>query len=151
MVAIYGIGIAALYQPTIRTDASRETGSEAGGTDAPEQGRGSTEEVEGAITAKDDDVPTEPAPGKYARSSIKLEDAQRYKIRLMETMQEKKLYLDCDLTLRELAEEAGLSYHQTSQVINGQMNQRFFSFVNNYRIALAKELLAVIADREGAS
>jgi hypothetical protein len=65
VVAIYGIGIAALYQPTIRTDASRGTGS-----------------------------------------------------------------------------EAGLSYHQTSQVINGQMNQRFFSFVNNYRIALAKEMLA---------
>ena len=84
----------------------------------------------------------DPQPTKYARSSLSTDDAQRYKIRLMQTMQEQKLYLDCDLTLRDLAEHAGLSYHQASQVINGQMNQRFFSFVNNYRIQLAKELLA---------
>ncbi|MBE9538130.1 MAG: helix-turn-helix transcriptional regulator [Proteobacteria bacterium] len=124
VVAIYGIGIAALYQPPIR-DAQEHTPKEES-TAIPEVGQ----------------APTESAPAKYVRSSIKLEDAQRYKIRLMETMQEKKLYLDCDLTLRDLAAEAGLSYHQTSQVINGQMNQRFFSFVNNYRIGLAKELLA---------
>ena len=142
VVAIYGIGIAALYQPPIRTGASRERVSDAGAADVPEKDRDSASQMEEAPVARDDDTPTKPAPGKYARSSIKLEDAQRYKIRLMETMQERKLYLDCDLTLRELAEEAGLSYHQTSQVINGQMNQRFFSFVNNYRIALAKEMLA---------
>jgi len=124
VVAIYGIGIAALYQPPMR-DVEVHTAKEEN-TSMPEAAQ----------------QPAEPAPAKYVRSSIKLEDAQRYKICLMETMQEKKLYLDCDLTLRELAAEAGLSYHQTSQVINGQMNQRFFSFVNNYRIALAKELLA---------
>jgi AraC-like DNA-binding protein len=142
VVAIYGIGIAALYQPPIHTGASRETGSDVGGAAGLEKDQDSTEYVESASAAQESAIPTEPARGKYARSSIKLEDAQRYKIRLMETMQEKKLYLDCDLTLRELAAEAGLSYHQTSQVINGQMNQRFFSFVNNYRIGLAKELMA---------
>ena len=79
---------------------------------------------------------------KYTRSGINLEDAQRYKIRMMKTMQDQELYLDCDLTLRQLARHVGISYHQASQVINGQMNQRFFSFVNNYRVQLAKDLMS---------
>ena len=70
-----------------------------------------------------------------------MEAAQRYQIALMKIMQEKQLYLDGDLTLPSLAQAAGLTTHQASQVINGQMNQNFFSFVNNYRIQLAKRML----------
>lgn len=141
VVAIYGIGIAALYQQPMRKNGALEP-------EVPESKEGLEPEqsfdrrAEDSPTETTDENSDEPSATKYSRSSIKQEDAQRYKIRLMETMQEKKLYLNCDLTLRELADEAGLSYHQTSQVINGQMNQRFFSFVNNYRIQLAKELLA---------
>ena len=35
-----------------------------------------------------------------------------------------------------------MTTHQVSQVINGQLNQNFFSFVNNYRIQLAKDMMA---------
>lgn len=79
--------------------------------------------------------------GKYHRSRLRIEDAQRYKIKLMEVMQEQELYLDSDLTLPDLAKATGLTAPQISQVLNGQMNQNFFSFVNNYRIQLARRML----------
>jgi AraC-like DNA-binding protein len=59
----------------------------------------------------------------------------------MEVMEERELYLNCDLTLPDLAKASGLSAPQISQVLNGQMNQIFFSFVNNYRIQLARRML----------
>jgi len=85
--------------------------------------------------------PTIHKTAKYERSGLSLEDAEAYKIRLMQKMQEEELYLDCELTLPDLARHTGLTPHQVSQVINGQMNQNFFSFVNNYRIQLAKKLM----------
>lgn len=127
VLGLYIIGMGALYQPLIR---QRDD-------DGPDPA------LDEAASKPPPKTPeTAPEAAKYARSGISIEDAQRYKIRLMQTMQEQKLYLDCDLTLRDLAEHADMSYHQASQVINGQMNQRFFSFVNNYRIQLAKDLMA---------
>ena len=35
----------------------------------------------------------------------------------------------------------GLATHQISQVLNGQMNQNFFTFVNSSRIQLAQRML----------
>jgi len=78
---------------------------------------------------------------KYRRSKLSTEDAQRYKIKLIEIMQDEALYLSSDLTLPELAETAGLTAPQVSQVLNGQMNQNFFSFVNNYRVEAARGIL----------
>ncbi len=148
VLGLYIIGIGALYQPRIRSGI---TGSD-DRVLAPEPepmavlDSGSEQVTMKSSTPEpvpvSDVTPAVSESAKYARSGITLEDAQRYKIRLMQTMQERKLYLDCDLTLRDLAEHAGMSYHQASQVINDQMNQRFFSFVNDYRIQLAKELLA---------
>lgn len=142
VLALYVVGMGALYQPRIRSGMTDSNNSDPRPVPAldseSEQG---TATSDGPDTVSDG-IEAASEATKYARSGISVEDAQRYKIRLMRTMQEQKLYLDCDLTLRDLAEHADMSYHQASQVINGQMNQRFFSFVNNYRIQLAKELLA---------
>ncbi len=87
------------------------------------------------------EVGAEDKSGKYARSGLSTADAERYKLLLMEKMEEERYYLDCDLTLSGLANQLGLSPHQVSQVINEQLGQSFFSFVNNYRIQLAKGLM----------
>ena len=129
VLAIYIIGIKALRQPSILRGVI-ETDDEA-----------ETEQEPEADTKKTGQAAETP-PAKYTRSGISLEDAQRYKIRMMKAMQDQELYLDCDLTLGDLAKHVGISYHQASQVINGQMNQRFFSFVNNYRVQLAKDLMS---------
>lgn len=132
VIAIYIIGTMALMQPRIRQ--ANEKSDELQGTKEANK----AQQEEG-----DNSPPVEKlTTTKYARSGISLGDAQRYKIQLMQIMQEKELYLDCDLTLGDLAEEAGITYHQASQVINNQMNQKFFSFVNNYRIERAREMLA---------
>ena len=130
--AIYIIGIQALRQPSIlrgviEVDDETEEQQEPEVVTVPQEQKDQAAEI---------------PRSKYTRSGINLEDAQRYKIRMMKTMQDQELYLDCDLTLRQLARHVGISYHQASQVINGQMNQRFFSFVNNYRVQLAKDLMS---------
>jgi AraC-like DNA-binding protein len=78
---------------------------------------------------------------KYQRARLGIEEGQRYKIALMEAMEAQELYLDCDLTLPDLARASGVAAPQISQVLNGQMNQNFFSFVNSYRVQLARRLL----------
>ncbi|MCW8832199.1 MAG: helix-turn-helix domain-containing protein [Colwellia sp.] len=78
---------------------------------------------------------------KYKRSGLSLEDAQEYRIHVMNIMKEKQLYLECELTLSDLAEQADIPQHQLSEVLNGQLNQNFYSFVNDYRVQYAKELL----------
>lgn len=144
VLGLYIIGMGALYQPRIRSSITGSDGSDSDPgpvlDSESEQGADKNNRPEPAPLS--DGIQAVSESTKYARSGITVEDAQRYKIRLMQTMQEEKLYLDCDLTLRDLAEHAGMSYHQASQVINEQMNQRFFSFVNDYRVQLAKELLA---------
>jgi AraC-like DNA-binding protein len=150
VLGIYVIGITALTQPSILRDVTEIPDSDTRETAEPEADAGLEQETAAETIVAEDQTESKAERVKYVRSGISLEDAQRYKIRLMETMQEQQLYLDCDLTLRDLAEHAGISYHQASQVINGQMHQRFFSFVNNYRIQLAKELMAAPKTRKMA-
>ena len=78
----------------------------------------------------------------YKRSGLSLEVAQEYRIKVMQVMQEKQLYLDNELTLNDLAEQADILPHHLSEVLNRQMNQNFYSFVNDYRVHYAKELLS---------
>lgn len=60
---------------------------------------------------------------------------------LCQLMDEKELYLDCDLNLIKLASELKITSHQLSFIINHGFNQNFFQFVNTYRVQKAKELL----------
>jgi AraC-like DNA-binding protein len=157
---VYIIGISAIFQPnlirgvvaamdsdpnqTLLPAVSERPQASAPVTEsATEMGVAATEQAEEAGPAaptrtKNDKTKTD----KYQRSRVSLADAEKYKIRLMQAMQEKELYLDSELTLPDLAKYTGLTPHQVSQVINGQMSQNFFSFVNNYRIQLAKKLMS---------
>lgn len=78
---------------------------------------------------------------KYKRSGLDIDSAQEYRIIVMKAMQEQKLYLDCELTLNDLAEGTDIPSHQLSEVLNGMLNQNFYSFVNDYRVQYAQELL----------
>jgi AraC-like DNA-binding protein len=61
--------------------------------------------------------------------------------RLQEAMQRRSLHLRSGLTLQELAEEAGISPHNVSEVINTIAGQNFYDFVNGYRVEEAKRRL----------
>ncbi len=49
-------------------------------------------------------------------------------------MKEKKPYLDKKLSLKQVALELDISTNYLSQVINENLQQNFFDFVNSYRI-----------------
>jgi hypothetical protein len=71
----------------------------------------------------------EPAKKKYAKSSLNSEDTDMYKQQLLEYMHVHKPYLAADLTMPQLAEKLRLSSHQLSQVINEQLGQSFYDFI----------------------
>ena len=78
---------------------------------------------------------------KYASSSLKHEELEKYKRGLESLMQEEKLYLDAELTSQELAEKLKISPKLLSQVINQGFDRSFFDFVNSYRCEEVKRLL----------
>jgi AraC-like DNA-binding protein len=61
-------------------------------------------------------------------------------------MRDQKAFLDCDLTLRTLAGLLKLRPHHLSQILNEQLGKSFYDFINEHRVAHAKELLAANAD-----
>lgn len=60
---------------------------------------------------------------------------------LKKYMTEEKPYLDPALTVQSLAEKMNMPSRELSVLINSNMDQHFFDFVNKYRIENAMELL----------
>lgn len=83
-----------------------------------------------------------PENQKYQNSSLKAEEAQRVKDKLLELMLHKKPYLDNQLKIQHLASVLQISTHHLSQVMNELLGYKFSDFINLYRIEEAKKLLA---------
>ncbi len=60
---------------------------------------------------------------------------------LSRLMDEERIYTDDQLTLQDLADELSITPHQLSQLLNDRMNSNFNTFVNQYRIRFAKDML----------
>ncbi|HEY3026570.1 MAG TPA: helix-turn-helix domain-containing protein, partial [Pyrinomonadaceae bacterium] len=69
------------------------------------------------------------------------ERGDAYLKRLLDLMEKERPYTDGDLTLQKLAKTLAISPHHLSQMINEQLNQNFFDFINLYRIEEAKRML----------
>ena len=61
--------------------------------------------------------------------------------RLLHAVRERELYLQSDLTLEQLAEEAGTSARVVSGMLNRKFNMNFFEFINFHRVERAKQIL----------
>ena len=79
---------------------------------------------------------------KYAKSGLNDEQLLEYKSRLEHIMQSQQLFLSSDLTLPKLAQTVDCSINHLSQVINSGFGVSFFDYLNQYRIAHARELLS---------
>ncbi len=79
---------------------------------------------------------------KYVKSGLCSATASRYRGRVLQLMDEDKVYLRPNLSLPELARLVRCSVNHLSQVINTEFGMSFFEFLNHRRIADAKQLLA---------
>lgn len=61
---------------------------------------------------------------------------------LLSHLEEKKPYTDLGISLKDLADQLGMSDRRLSQLINNHFNKNFMTFINDYRIELAKARLA---------
>ena len=86
---------------------------------------------------------TAPTGGKrkYEKSVLSEEDAERISRQLQELMYKQKLYLNCDLSLPDLAQKLSVSIHHLSQILNERLDKNFFEYINELRVEETKRLL----------
>ncbi len=83
-----------------------------------------------------------PVSQKYEKSGLSEEMAKRYLHQLLDLIEKEKPYTDSELTLSQLADMLSISPHNLSEVINTQLQQNFFDFVNQFRLEKVKKDLA---------
>ena len=79
---------------------------------------------------------------KYLGSGLSSEEQITIKTRLEKKMQDDKLFLDPSLTIDALASYINTTSKKLSEVINGSLKQNFYEYINSWRIAHAKRLMA---------
>jgi len=77
----------------------------------------------------------------YEKSQIKGLNVSMIVERLIELMEDEKIFAVEDITLGNLAGELRISGHQLSEILNREMKKNFSTFINEYRIREAKQLL----------
>jgi AraC-like DNA-binding protein len=92
-------------------------------------------------------APAEENKSRYGRTSLSDERARELWNAVTEHMATQEPFLDCNLTLAELAEAIGSYPRELSQVLNTVGSQNFYDFVNGYRAIKARDLIR--ADRRG--
>ena len=85
---------------------------------------------------------TLPEVKKYQTSPLTGKHIQDYRRRIEACMKNEKLYLNPSLTLNDLAKEAAIPARYISQVLNESVRQKFYDYVNRYRIEESKRLLS---------
>lgn len=78
---------------------------------------------------------------KAVKQRLGDEQSQILKSRLEHLMATKKLYLDNELSLPQLAEIMELSVHDLSYLLNERIGTNFYQFVNMYRVEEAKQIM----------
>lgn len=76
---------------------------------------------------------------KYEKSGLSEEKAKAYLQQLLDLMEKQQPYTNSELTLNQLADMLSISSHNLSEVINTQLQQNFFDFVNAYRLEKVKK------------
>ncbi len=88
--------------------------------------------------------------GKYLKSGLCIQQLSVYQQRVEEIMRTQRAFLRPDLTLPKLAQDVECSVNHLSQVINAGFGMSFFDYLNRYRIAHAREILAKQDDEFGS-
>lgn len=84
---------------------------------------------------------------KYEKSSLAASASTEYAQELKALIESRKLYLQRELGLSDLADEMGVSTHHLSQSINEILNLNFYELINKYRIEEAKNKIKTDAEK----
>ena len=85
-------------------------------------------------TSPPNDAPSGEDAPRYERSGLDDLEAARLKARLVAVMDSEKPWRESELTLADLAGRLDSTPHKLSEVLNSQMRQTFYDFVNGYRV-----------------
>lgn len=69
------------------------------------------------------------------------DELKEMKSMLIQVMEDKKPFLDAELSLFKLASQLDISSHLLSYVINNGCNENFYQFINRYRVEEAKRMI----------
>ena len=128
---VYAIGYRGLRQPEIFHYDRREPSAPADSTQA--------------------DVappPLERADTRYERSGLRDVEAGALKAALLTLMAREHPYRDPDLTLPNLAERLNTTPHKLSEVLNAELGQTFYDFVNGHRVQDVRRRLAEAGSKD---
>jgi AraC-like DNA-binding protein len=133
---VYAIGYTGLRQPEIfryDSEPTRTSGESSPPADAPTaQLRESAQRVE----------PIDATVSRYERSGLGEAEAGALKAALLSLMMKEHPYRDPDLTLPNLAERLDTTPHKLSEVLNTEIGQTFYDFINRYRVDDVRRRLA---------
>lgn len=77
----------------------------------------------------------------YRKSGLTDKEAENHLQNLLNVMNNDKPYLNSELTLGELAGKLSMSTHNLSEILNTRLNQKFYDFINRYRVEEVKRRL----------
>jgi len=78
---------------------------------------------------------------KYAKQSVDERMQDEYIEKLNSFMDRNKPYLNENITIKDLAEFTSIPSHHLSIVINSRLNKNFYTFINEYRVREAIDIL----------
>lgn len=129
-VLVYGIGYMGLRQPEVfRYETAEYPVPSPLATTPPAQ-------------SLEPEPEPEPAPPRYERSGLSDRQAERLKAALLAVMEAERPWQNSDLTLADLAGRLNTTPHKLSEVLNAQLNQTFYDFVNGYRVREVQRRIA---------
>ena len=90
-------------------------------------------------------LPEEPGvAAKYAKSSLQPDELRSMIDAMDRLMEKKKLYLNPELSLAEVADDLGIPRHHLTQAINTELGRNFYAYINELRV---KKFMEMVADR----
>ena len=133
-ILVYGIGYMGLRQPEVfRYEIAGDAAT------APRPAAGEQPAARPKPPAAE--LPETAAP-RYERSGLTDREAARLKAALTAVMDGERPWRDSGLTLADLASRLSTTPHKLSEVLNSQLGQTFYDFVNGYRVREVQRRIA---------
>lgn len=137
-VLVYGIGYMGLRQPEIFRYETAEY-------PIPRAALPAERPPEPLPVAQSEPQPEpqpEPSAPRYERSGLSERQAQRLRDALLALMERERPWQDSGLTLADLSARLSTTPHKLSEVLNSQLGQSFYDFVNGYRVREVQRRIA---------